>query len=96
MKYDVGYWVSDCDGTNIPRRSAFQPVRGCDLSPIGISFYADAPPKSNQVALMFKGRKSEAYMLARVIHMDPCLLDGQRRYLVGCQFVRSLNPEDDE
>ena len=96
MKYDVSYWVADSDGESIPLLPEFRRVRGCDLSPIGISFYSDSPPKSEQVALMFKGQKYHSYMLARVVHHKSCLLEGQRRYLIGCHFLRSLSPEKDK
>ena len=32
-------------------------------------------------------------VLARVIHQQSCLVHGQRCYLVGCHFVRSISPE---
>lgn len=94
IKYDVSYRVANCDGGQVPRRGDFRQVRGCDLSPIGLSFYSDAPPKTDHLALMFKGQQDEAYMLARVIHQKPCLMDGQRRYLIGCEFLRALLPEE--
>lgn len=90
MKYEVTYWVADCDGERMPPRGKFRQVRGCDLSPIGISFYCDAPPKSETVVLMFKGQRNHSYMLARIVHRQPCLQEGTRRYLIGCQFTRSL------
>jgi hypothetical protein len=95
MKYDVSYWAADSDGEGIPPPSQFRQVRGCDLSPIGISFYAEVAATSEHVVLMFRGQKHQSYMLARVVHQKSCLVEGQRRHLVGCRFVRGL-PDSDE
>jgi PAS domain S-box-containing protein len=71
----------------LPDRNKFIPVTCHDISPGGFSFVALAPPESNEyvVALGHGGRLT--YLIAQVAHMTRFEQDGERRYLIGCNYV---------
>ena len=91
--YQVTYYVADSLGDHIPPVAKFREVRGHDLSPIGISFYAETAPKSEDLVLMFKGKDSQSYMSAKVVYHRRCMVDGERCFMVGCEFVRRLGDD---
>jgi PAS domain S-box-containing protein len=74
-------------GRRLPSRSDFTPVTCHDISPGGFSFMSPTPPESGQyVVALGRGRRL-TYVIAQVAHMTRLEQDGERKYLVGCNYV---------
>ncbi len=74
-------------GRRLPSRSMFIPVTCHDISPGGFSFVSPAPPESDQYVVALGRGRSLTYVIAQVAHMTRLEQDGDRRYLIGCNYI---------
>lgn len=71
----------------LPDRGQYIPVTCHDISPGGFSFVALAPPESNEYVVALGRGGALTYLIAQVAHMTRFEQDGERRYLIGCNYV---------
>lgn len=83
VPYDVMFQAALAPG-DAPLR--FVNVWGCDVSPIGVSFYSPVRPTGEEVILRFG---NDTRLIARVVHAKEVEQEGRTVLLVGCEFLRA-------
>lgn len=78
------------DGATMPSVEDYTRMRCHDLSPSGFSYIADARPASKLLVAAL-GRTPLKFFVAEVVNVRPIDVEGMRKLLVGCRFVRRID-----
>jgi len=70
-----------------PDQNAFQEVQCNDISAGGFSFISDAPPVSDSYVVALGCAPKFTFLTAQVAHVTRVQHEGERRFLVGCNYV---------
>lgn len=81
--------------TGVPENAEFETVEARDLSQNGFSFYSATAPEEPWLLVQLGDEREIVYMWARVVRCEKDYDDRQRRFIVGCQFVRQLAASPD-
>ncbi len=71
----------------MPALGEFFEVRCKDISPNGFAFFVRRPPTHRQFVVALGPKSSHVFLHAEVRHIQSCVLDGKRMYVVGCRYV---------
>jgi hypothetical protein len=93
--YSVLQWMGRCCGDRLPPPEDFEEVMCHDLSPKGISFYADDVQIGQSVVLAIGMEDVPMYVLAEVTSRRLVGDANDLTYLVGCRFRRRLTLQAD-
>jgi len=74
-----------CD--DLPDSDAFREIMCRDISKGGIAFYLDERPDFELVVLDLGRGGAARLFTAKVMHVRHAEVDGEEKYLVGCQFT---------
>lgn len=85
--YPYQQMIAPMIGKRLPSRNEFAPVTCHDISPGGFSFMAQTPPESDEFVVALGCGATLTYVIAQVAHMRRFEQDGDRRFLVGCNYV---------
>jgi len=77
-------------GNILPRVDEYFNVECNDISQGGISFYLKRPPGCEQFAIMLGQKPSLTTLVGRVVYSRVVDHNGEKVYLVGCQFIDRL------
>jgi len=75
----------------LPQRDAFTPVRCKDLSQAGFSFFQPERPGFSQLVVVFGKNTKQCFIHARIAHVTQVKLNGNRLFVVGCEFKRRVD-----
>jgi hypothetical protein len=92
--YDTIGYMAPCDEHDVPHPGEFHPITCHAISVHTISFYADSPPDYKFLTISVGPARQVIFILCRVRHCREVYLDQQHRYLVSCEFMRRLGPEE--
>ena len=70
--------------------SRFTEVEVRDLSQSGIAFFSKTAPRERPVILKLSTEKETVFLLASVMRCARDFDDPQRRFVLGCKFVRRI------
>ena len=70
-----------------PDLDAFQEIQCNDISAGGFSFISDAPPVSDSYVVSLGCPPKFTFLTAQVAHVTRVRHEGERRFLVGCNYV---------
>jgi hypothetical protein len=87
--YPVVQSVAPYDGTNLPAKVMFWPVRCHDLSNAGVSFLLPEPPPFQQVVVALGKPPQVTYLTAQITRCDRHRGPGHD-LLVGCRFLQRV------
>jgi hypothetical protein len=85
--YPYQQMIAPMVGKRLPAHNQFAPVTCHDISPGGFSFVAQTPPESDEFVVALGRGVALTYVIAQVAHMTRLEQDGERRYLIGCNYV---------
>jgi len=74
------------DGTR-PGLDEFVEVRCNDIAAGGFSFVSDGPPVSDTYVVALGCPPKVTYLVAQIAHVTRVQQDGQRRFLIGCNYI---------
>ena len=83
--------IAPYTGDRQPSRGDFVPVQCRDFSQHGFSFICDLPPTYPQLVVELGTRPKLIYITAEVMNCSFEDHDGQRRFRIGCRFLRRIN-----
>ena len=79
--------VAFCTGDGLPDKSAFKEVRCNDISAGGFSFFSATPPPSETLVVALGAPPKLMYLVAQVAHVTRTKRDGEKTYLIGCNYI---------
>lgn len=80
----------------LPESRQFITVQPRDLSQRGIAFYSDYAPCERPVIVKLGSARESLFLLARITRCERDFDDAQRRFVVGCEFVRRISISGNE
>lgn len=78
------------DGVSLPHQTDYAPVTFHDLSPGGFSYVADLAPQTRRLIAAL-GRTPFKFFVADMVNQRRITHDGQRKWLIGCRFVKRID-----
>lgn len=92
-RYSFGsiQWVAPLHGDKRPGPGDFVPVRCCDISKTGFSFWLDEQPDFRELVVQIQKGTGVMFIKAEVVHTKRQGLAGHERFLVGCRFNGRIN-----
>lgn len=71
----------------LPDRQTFTDVPCFDISASGFSFHSRVPPASDTLVVALGAPPKVAYLVAQVAHVTRVEKRGERKFLIGCNYV---------
>ena len=86
-------WIAPFVEGRLPGEKEFKQVACHDLSTSGFAFYASQRPNS-MLLVVALGNRPYTYVLAEIVRVTPVHTEPGAKLVVGCQFVRRLEPRE--
>jgi len=92
-RYQFGsvQWVAPLQGDERPGPGDFVPVRCCDISKTGFSFWLDDAPDFRELVVQIQKGTGVVFIKAEVVYTKRQGPAGHERFLVGCRFKGRLS-----
>lgn len=91
--FEAVEWVAPIKDGNFPGLGDFLPVRCCDISKSGFSFWLDMPPNFDELVVRIQKGTGAVFVEAKVMHVTPHVVGGAQEFLVGCRFTKRLSAD---
>jgi hypothetical protein len=89
-QYQVSQRIAPMHNDLPPQVDEYFNVECNDISQGGISFYLKRPPGCEQFAIVLGQKPMVTVLIGRVVYSKAVKHNGDRMYLVGCQFIDRL------